>query len=115
MHGRSSERDFIYVTTQSLTQQQLAAISEEVGDERSLLVCCKAFRANADGFPNLTVRKIPQAVLRKCEWGKDDYSLKIVNLPMTARKPEQAEPTDKPHKGKRTHHAQDDLFATGAK
>jgi adenine-specific DNA-methyltransferase len=29
----------------------------------------------------LTLRKIPQAVLRKCEWGKDDYSLKIANLP----------------------------------
>ncbi|WP_049812883.1 site-specific DNA-methyltransferase [Bradyrhizobium japonicum] len=115
MHGRSSERDFIYVTTQSLTQQQLAAISEEVGDERSLLVCCKAFRANADAFPNLTMRKIPQAVLRKCEWGKDDYSLNIVNLPMTTPKEGQFELADKPHKGKRTLPAQDDLFATGAK
>jgi adenine-specific DNA-methyltransferase len=65
MQGRSSETDFIYVTTQNLTQQQLAVISEEVGDERTLLVCCKAFRANADAFPNLTIRKIPQAVLRK--------------------------------------------------
>lgn len=81
MQGRSSESDFIYVTTQSLTHAQLAALSEEVGDERSLLVCCKAFRANADAFPNLTIRKIPQAVLRKCEWGKDDYSLNVLNLP----------------------------------
>jgi len=85
MQGRSSETDFIYVTTQSLTHEQLAAISEEVGDERTLLVCCKAFRtANADAFPNLTIRKIPQAVLRKCEWGKDDYSLNVANLPATA-------------------------------
>jgi adenine-specific DNA-methyltransferase len=81
MQGRSSETDFIYVTTQSLTRAQLAALSEEVGDERTLLVCCKAFRADADAFSNLTVRKIPQAVLRKCEWGKDDYSLEIKNLP----------------------------------
>ena len=42
MQGRSSETDFIYVTTQSLTHEQLAAIAEEVGDERTLLVCCKA-------------------------------------------------------------------------
>ncbi len=82
MQGRSSERDFIYVTTQSLTADQLRAISEEVGEERSLLVCCKAFRANPDGFPNLTIRKIPQAVLKKCEWGRDDYSLRVANLPM---------------------------------
>jgi len=58
MHGRSSEADFIYVTTQSLTHEQLAALSEAVGDERTLLVCCKAFRANADAFPNLTIRKL---------------------------------------------------------
>ena len=50
MHGRSSERDFIYVTTQSLTAAQLRAISEDVGDERSLLICCKAFRADPNQF-----------------------------------------------------------------
>lgn len=85
MHGRSSETDFIYVTTQSLTHEQIAAIAEEVGDERTLLVCCKAFHANADAFSNLTIRKIPQAVLRKCEWGKDDYSLNVANLPEAPR------------------------------
>lgn len=80
LHGRSSERDFIYVTTQSLTHDRLRAIAEE----RSLLVCCKAFNANPDAFANLTVRKIPHAVLRRCEWGKDDYSLNVANLPMAA-------------------------------
>lgn len=82
LHGRSSERDFIYVTTQSLTHDQLRAIAEEVGEERSLLLCCKAFNANPDAFANLTVRKIPHTVLRRCEWGKDDYSLNVANLPM---------------------------------
>ncbi|MDX1217391.1 site-specific DNA-methyltransferase [Sinorhizobium medicae] len=91
MQGRSSETDFIYVTTQSLTHEQLAAISEEVGDERTLLVCCKAFRGNADTFPNLTIKKIPQTVLRKCEWGKDDYSLKVSNLPEMTAEPVDAD------------------------
>ena len=85
MQGRSSETDFIYVTTQSLTHEQLGALSEAVGDERTLLVCCKAFRANADAFANLTVKKLPQAVLRKCEWGHDDYSLNVANLPEAPR------------------------------
>lgn len=101
MQGRSSETDFIYVTTQSLTHQQLAAISGEVGEERTLLVCCKAFRANADAFPNLTIKKIPQAVLRKCEWGHDDYSLNVANLPEAPRDqdaPDTAAPTGKVHK-----------------
>ncbi len=90
MHGRSSERDFIYVTTQTLTHDQLRAISEEVGDDRSLLVCCKAFNARPEVFENLTVEKIPHSVLRKCEWGKDDYSLKVANLPIAAPEPDPA-------------------------
>lgn len=112
MQGRSSETDFIYVTTQSLTHEQLAAISEEVGEERTLLVCCKAFRANADAFPNLTVRKIPQAVLRKCEWGKDDYSLNVANLPAAPAEPDAPASTPKADKKRDSGKAkrQDDLF-----
>jgi adenine-specific DNA-methyltransferase len=75
-HGHSTERDFIYVTTQNLSREQLHFISEQVGPERTLLICCGAFRGKPD-FPNLTVKKIPQAVLARCEWGRDDYSLNV--------------------------------------
>jgi len=82
-HGYSTETDFIYVTTQTLTRDQLQKLSDEVGESRSLLVMCGAFRIkNLDGFPNLTVRKIPKAVLTRCEWCHDDYSLEIKNLPI---------------------------------
>lgn len=76
-HGHSTERDFIYVTTQALTHTMLAALSHEVGPDRRLLICCKAFSGKADAFDNLTIRKIPQAVLANCEWGRNDYSLQI--------------------------------------
>lgn len=81
-HGHSTETDFIFVTTASMTHGALKKLSEDVGPDRSLLVCCKAFNANADAFDNLTIKKIPHAVLSKCEWGKDDYSLNVANLPM---------------------------------
>ena len=80
-HGRSTETDFIYVTTQTLGREQLAQLSEEVGPGRTLLVCCAAFRANVDEFQNLTIKKIPHAVLGRCEWGRDDYSLAVAQLP----------------------------------
>jgi adenine-specific DNA-methyltransferase len=44
-HGRATETDFIYVTTQTLSREQLVQMSEEVGENRSLLVVCSAFRA----------------------------------------------------------------------
>jgi len=87
MQGRSTERDFLYCTTQTLSAEQLHQLSEEVGPERSLLVLCSAFRGKADRFENLTVKKIPKAVLNKCEWGHDDYSLKVENLPKAPKKP----------------------------
>jgi adenine-specific DNA-methyltransferase len=87
--GHSTETDFIYVTTQNLSHEQLQHLSDEVGSGRSLLVCCSAFRGRADAFPNLTVKKIPNAVLTRCEWGHDDYSLKVENLPQAPPKPGQ--------------------------
>ena len=90
-HGCSTESDFIYVTTQTLNAEQLQALSDEVGENRSLLVCCAAYRGDADRFRNLTLKKIPKMVLSKCEWGHDDYSLNVQNLPMAAPRP--AEPS----------------------
>lgn len=82
LHGSSTETDFIYVTTQSLTYDACAKISHDVGPDRSLLICCKAYDDGADAFENLTMVKIPTSILQKCEWGRDDYSLNIQNLPM---------------------------------
>lgn len=85
--GHSSESDFLYVTTQTLGPEELAALSEEVGEGRSLLILCAAFRGNADLWPNLTLRKIPNHIRSKCEWGHDDYSLNVANLPMAVKEP----------------------------
>lgn len=110
-HGYSSERDFIYVTTQNLSVMQLQALADEVGGGQSLLVCCSAFRGitadkAAERWPNLTLKKIPKMVLARCEWGHDDYSLNVANLPMAKPDAEEAVPT----KGKNAMAAQDDLF-----
>lgn len=88
-HGYSTETDFIYVTTQNLSIEQLEQISEEVGSDRTLLVMCGAFRCNADHFANLTVKKLPKALLKHCEWAHDDYSLNVQNLPLVASEPDQ--------------------------
>jgi len=83
-HGQSSETDFLYVTTQSLTHDALKLLSEAVGPHRTLMICARAFAGAADGFANLTCRKIPATILTKCEWGRDDYSLNVGALPERA-------------------------------
>lgn len=88
--GHSSENDFLYVTTQTLGPQELSALSEDVGEGRSLLILCAAFRGNADLWPNLTIRKIPNHIRSRCEWGHDDYSLNVANLPQAKARATQA-------------------------
>ena len=104
-HGHSSERDYIYVTTQNLSTDQLQALADEVGEEASLLVCCSAYHGtNANTanqrWPNLTLKKIPKMVLSRCEWGHDDYSLNVANLPMAETTA--LEPAPKAPKAKKT-------------
>lgn len=88
-HGYSTERDFIYVTTQHLTADQLHQLSDDVGPDRTLLVLCTSFRGKVSCWPRLTVKKIPKQVLTRCEWGHDDYSLNVESLPSAPKKPGQ--------------------------
>lgn len=94
--GQSTERDFIFTTTTLLTVESLDRIHEEMHPEESLLICCKAFQAECENrYPNITLRKIPSLLLGKCEFGKEDYSFKIVNLPEELR-PEREESDEAP-------------------
>lgn len=80
--GMSSEKDFIFTTTQFVTVAMLDKLAEELKPGESLLVCCKSFaKGCANRHTNITIKKIPQMLLGRCEFGKDDYSFNIVNLP----------------------------------
>ena len=110
------------MTTQTLGVEQLAQLAEEVGEARSLLVCCGAFRGvtavqAGQRWPNLTLKKLPKMVLSRCEWGHDDYSLEVSEMPP---------PTPPPHpesvapvlrgserRKKEKEMGQTDLFAEG--
>ena len=80
--GMSSEKDFIFTTTQFVTIAMLDKLAEELTPNESLLVCCKSFAKGCNSrHSNITIKKIPQMLLGRCEFGKEDYSLNIVNLP----------------------------------
>lgn len=80
--GFSTEKDFIYTTTQFVTVEILDRLADELKPGESLLVCCKSFAKGCKNkHGNITIKKIPQMLLGRCEFGKDDYSFNIVNLP----------------------------------
>ena len=74
--GFSSEKSFIFTTTMSVQEESLDKLAAEVGDD-NLLICCSAFVGNKNAYPNITVKKIPSAILKKCEWGREGYPLNL--------------------------------------
>lgn len=74
--GYSSEKNFIFTTTMNVEEQLLAEISQALGDG-NLLVCCGAFTGNKTAYDNITIKKIPQAILKKCQWGSAGYPLPV--------------------------------------
>ena len=56
--------------------------------------------SNLDGsgqFSNITIKKIPQMLLGRCEFNHDDYSLNIIDLPQVEcnEEPEDESPIEK--------------------
>lgn len=80
--GQSSEQDFIYTTTQFITVESLDALNDAMVEGESLLICCTAFQPECKNrHSRITIKKIPQMLLGRCAFGKDDYSLNIIDLP----------------------------------
>ncbi len=80
--GKSQVGSYIFVTTEYLTAAQLDDISRDLPEYERLLICAPAFDIGlGKRYENINVRKIPQSVLDKCEYGADNYNLNIVNPP----------------------------------
>lgn len=80
--GYSQDNSFIYVTTQYLDSKMLDSIADEIDPFENLLVCAPAFdNGLSRRYDNINVRKIPQSVLEKCEFGVDNYNLNIIDPP----------------------------------
>lgn len=80
--GYSQDNSFIYVTTQYLDSRMLDSIAEDIDPFENLLICAPAFdNGLSKRYDNINVRKIPQSVLEKCEFGVDNYNLNIIDPP----------------------------------
>ena len=88
-HGKSSEKDYIFTTTAFVQAAFIDRIHEEMAKDEHLLICCKKFSTACKGrYPNIEIKKIPAMLLGRCEFGRDDYSLNIVNMPHDPDEPD---------------------------
>ncbi len=77
-HGVGQGKNYLFVTTQILTCALVAQISSHLGENESLIICSKNFESGAGKIDGrIAVKKIPQSVLKSCNFGKKEYLLPI--------------------------------------
>ena len=80
--GVSQGSSYLFVTTEYFTTALLDGIAQEIGEMERLLICAPAFDVGLNQrYDNITVRKIPQSILGKFKYDRDNYNLNIVNPP----------------------------------
>ena len=78
-----NENSYLFTTTRHLTAAYLDAIKGSMEEGEYLVIACRSYDKGLDGaYTNIAVKKIPQMLLDRCEFGKDDYSLNIVHPPV---------------------------------
>ncbi len=77
-HGISSGKNYLFITTQILTCALVAQIASHLGENETLIICAKNFESGAGKIDSrIAVKKIPQSVLKSCNFGKKEYLLPI--------------------------------------
>jgi adenine-specific DNA-methyltransferase len=82
IHGENGTGGYIFVTTQFVTPLLLDEIAKKFHEGQKLTICASAFQPGIGvGRSDISLRKIPQSVLAKCEYGAEHYNLNIVDMP----------------------------------
>ncbi len=78
-----NENSYLFVTTRHLNSPYLDSIKDTMEEDEYLIIACRSFDSGLDkAYDNITVKKIPQMLLERCEFGKTDYNLNIVHPPV---------------------------------
>lgn len=81
--SKGSENSYLYTTTRHITSNYLDGIEAMMSDNEYLTIVCKSHDSNLKrAYKNITLKKIPQLLLEKCEFGKENYNLNIINPPV---------------------------------
>lgn len=78
-----NENSYLFVTTRHLNSTYLDSIKDTMEDNEYLIIACRSFDSGLDSaYSNITIKKIPQMLLGRCEFGKTDYNLNIIHPPV---------------------------------
>lgn len=77
-HGKGQGRNFMFVTTQMLSVAVVQQIVSHLAEGETLLICPKKYEPGCKEVDSrITIKKIPQSVLKACQFGRKEYLLPI--------------------------------------
>ena len=78
-----NEKSYLFVTTRHLNSTFLDSIKDSMEDDEYLIIACRSYESGLDkAYDHIALKKIPQMLLSRCEFGKTDYNLNIVHPPV---------------------------------
>ena len=76
------EKSYLFVTTNFVSQELVMNIANSLAENEYLLIACSSYDSQAPSVSeNITIKKIPQILLDRCEYTEGDYNLNIISPP----------------------------------
>lgn len=76
--SKNGDKNFLYVTENHITPQDLNYIHTLMKQDEHLLVCAPSYESECSNqFPNITIQQIPKVLFGKCDFMKEGYSLNV--------------------------------------
>ena len=79
--SKANENSYLFVTTKHVAKSLIDAIKQSMNDDEFLIIACKSYDSDLGDIQNISIKKIPQMLLNKCEYGVDNYNLHIISPP----------------------------------
>lgn len=81
--SKGREKSYLFVTTRHVSKIYLDSIRSTMQENECLLIACRSYDSKIERlYENITVKKISQMLLNRCEFGAENYNLNIKNPPV---------------------------------
>lgn len=81
--SKNNENSYLFVTTRHIDADYINSIKDSMEENEYLIIACKSYDKSIEyKYPNIKIKKIPQMLLDRCEFGVDNYNLNIINPPI---------------------------------
>jgi adenine-specific DNA-methyltransferase len=79
----NGDSSYLFVTTKHLDRNYLDLIYGQMDEKEFLIISCKSFESNIQHlYKNISIKRIPQSILKNCVFDVDNYNLNIINPPI---------------------------------